>query len=128
MKVLLDTNFIISCIRKKIDFISQLEGQGFSVVVPIEVMHELKDLKKSIKESHPDRMAIDVAFELFEKRKVKKMSLGGTAIRKTHIDAALISKGKDGYYIATLDNEIKRSVPNKVVILNAKNEVGVERT
>lgn len=127
MRVLLDTNFIISCIRKKIDFISQLEDKGFNVILPKEVFEELKDLKKNIKESHPDRAAIDVAFELFEKRKVKKMVLGGTALRKTHIDEALIHKGKDGFYIATLDNAIKRSVPNKIVISNAKNEISIER-
>ena len=127
MNVLLDTNFIISCIRKNIDFISQLEEKGFNVILPKEVFEELKDLKKNIKESHPDRVAIGIAFELFEKRKVKKMTLGGTAIRKIHVDEALIHKGKDGFYIATLDNAIKRSVPNKVIILNSKNEIGIER-
>jgi len=126
MRVLLDTNFIISCIRKNIDFISQLEEQGFKVVLPLEVLQELKDLRKNSKESKADRTAIDVAFELFEKRKIKKMTLGSTK-SKEKLDEKLIHKGKDGYYIATLDNEIKRSVPNKVIILNAKNEVGIER-
>jgi len=126
MKVLLDTNFVISCIRKNIDFISQLESLGFNVVLPLEVLQELKDLRKNPGENRADRAAIDIAFELFEKRKVKKMSLGSLK-SKQKLDEKLIHKGKDGYYIATLDNEIKRSVPNKIIILNAKNEVGIER-
>ena len=127
MNVLLDTNFIISCIRKKIDFIDQLEDLGFKVILPREVLEELKDLRKSPKQSRLDRAAINVAFEMFEKRKVKKVSLG-KSLQNKHVDEALIAKGKQGYYIATLDSAVKRAVPNKVVIYNARKRVGIQRT
>ena len=120
MEVILDTNFIISCIIKKIDFISQLEEQGFRVVVPKEVMQEMKDLKLK-KTSHEERTAINAAFEIIEKRKVKKMSVG----KKGKVDDMLIKKGQEGFYIATLDSGIKNKVPNKVVILNSKASVGI---
>lgn len=122
MEVILDTNFIISCIRKKIDFLEQLEGQGFKVVVPREVFEELKDLKKRPGESHQDREAIDIAMKMFEQNKVKKMKLGGYKV-----DDMLISYGKKGAYIATLDNGIKRNIPNKVIINNSKKSVEVLR-
>src|SRR3990167_5589461 len=76
MKVLLDSSFIISCVRKKIDFLVQLSEQGFKVLLPHEVFEELKDLRKKSSLSHEDRIAIDVAMEIFEKRKVKMMRLG----------------------------------------------------
>lgn len=120
MEVLLDSNFIISCVRKGIDFISQLEEQGFRIKVPREVLQELKDLR--LKVPHEERMAIDLAFKMIEGNKVKKIKLA-----KENIDLGLIDKGKRGYYIATLDSSIKRNVPNRVVIFNAQKKVGVDR-
>ena len=119
MEVLLDSSFIISCIRKRIDFLAQLEEQGFKVKVPKEVMQELKDLRKKSKTSHDDRIAIDVAMDLFRNRKVKKMSVGGK-----NVDEGLISKGQGGIYIATLDGGIKNKIPNKIVIQSSKGTVG----
>src|SRR3989344_6674083 len=113
MEVLLDTNFIISCILKKIDFLEELEGMGFKILLPREVLQELKDLKKE-RTSHDERVAIDVAFKLFSSsRRVKKTTLGNNIV-----DDALIEKGKDGFYIATLDNGIKRQIPNRIIIDN----------
>jgi len=123
MEVVLDTSFIISCIRKRIDFISQLKELGFKIVIPKEVSQELKGLKKGSKSSHDDRVAIDLAFEMFTKEKVKKMSLGGR-----NVDEELIRKGKEGVYIGTLDAGIKRNVPNRIVINTAKARVEVERS
>ena len=122
MEVILDTNFIISCILKKIDFLFELEGKGFKVLVPREVIQEMKDLRMRGGQSREERAAIDIAFEIFEKKKVKGMSLGGGKV-----DDGLIKIGKAGAYIATLDNVIKRNVPNRIVILSSKNGIGIER-
>jgi rRNA-processing protein FCF1 len=121
VEVILDTNFIISCIRKKIDFYEQLTEQGFKVVFPREVLQELKDVRRKNGTSHEDRIAIDLAMQMIERMKVKKMSLG-----QGKVDDWLISKGKEGYYIATLDAVIKRQVPKRVVIFDAQKRVGVE--
>ncbi len=123
MEVLLDTSFILSCIRKRIDFLSQLKDLGFKVVVPREVLEELKDLRKSGRESREDRTAIAVALKMFELNKVKKTGLGSGGV-----DSGLIEKGKKGIYIATLDAAIKRSVPNKIVIFDSKKSVGILRS
>jgi len=122
MEAILDTSFIISCIMKKIDFLSQLEEKGFKAVVPREVLQELKGLRLSSKASHEERIAIDVALEMAASKRIKSITLG-----EGKVDDALIEKGKKGIYIATLDSGIKRNVPNKIVIFNAKKEIGVER-
>ncbi len=122
MKALLDTNFIISCIVKKIDFLTQLKEKGFKVIVPREVLQELKDLRINRRISHEERIAIDVALQMLSSKDVKKTSIGGGKV-----DDLLIKKGEQGVHIATLDNGIKRKVPNRIVILSAKKEVGVER-
>ncbi len=98
MEAILDTSFIISCIMKRIDFLEELSEMGFKVKVPREVLQELKDVKKHSKTSHFEREAINIAFQLFDNNKVKKMKLGGK-----NVDAGLIAKGRDGYFIATLD-------------------------
>ena len=121
MEVILDTNFIVSCIKKKIDFISELEGMGFKVLLPKEVFEEIKDLK--LNSDNITRAAVGVALELLKKRKVKNVTLGDR-----QVDEGLIEFGKRGAYIATLDAAIKRSVPNKVVISENSNSLLVERS
>ena len=121
MEALLDTNFIISCILKKIDFVAELESMGFKTFLPREVFQELKDLKKD-KMSREDKGAIELALKLFSLKKVKKMTLGHNIV-----DDALIEKGKKGFYIATLDNLIKRQVPNRIIIDSARRCLKIER-
>ena len=120
MEVILDTNFIISCLRKKIDFLSQLEEQGFKVAVPREVIQELKDVRFDKKTSREDRTAIDVAMQTLTKDKVKMITLG-----RGKVDDWLVNKGNEGYYIATLDRGIKHKIANRVVIFDAQKRVGV---
>jgi len=122
MEVLLDTNFIISCVRKRIDFIDELNSLGFKAKVPREVLQEMKDLKREKKTGRDERTAIDVAFQLLDERNVKKVKVGGK-----NVDEGLIAKGKEGIYIATLDRGIKVKIPNKVVISNANMGLKVER-
>ena len=121
MQVLLDSSFIISCVRSRIDFLAQLTEQGFTPVVAREVLQEIKDLRTRNKISREDRLAVDVALEMIEKGKVKKTSFGAGKV-----DDYLIGRGKTGIYIATLDREIKKKVPNRVVIFSAQGRVGVE--
>jgi len=120
MEVILDSSFIISAMKNKIDFVNVLEGKGFSVKVPREVLLELKDLRQKV--SHDERVAIDLGIELMEKGNVKKMVLG-----KNKVDLGLISRGKAGSYIATLDNAIKREISNIVTLSSTKKDVIVER-
>ena len=120
MKAILDTNFVIACIRRRIDFLTDLKAQGFRVVVPREVIEEMKDIRKDV--AHDEKVAIDLALQLFEKEKVEKMKLP-----KGKVDEGLILLGKDGNYIATLDTAIRKIIPNLIGIANASNSVSIER-
>ena len=121
MEVLLDTNFVIACVKNKIDFIEELRLLGFRVLVPREVIEELKDLRLQV--THDSRVAIDLAIVILLSKGLEKVRLG-----KQKVDEGLIAKGKKGAYIATLDVAIKRLVPNRVTISAAKNSLQVERT
>lgn len=122
MEAILDTNFIISCIRGKIDFISQLEEEGFKVILPREVMQELKDIKRRTGESHYDRSSIELALQMFERSKIRKMALGNNKV-----DDQLVKLGVAGAYIATLDKEILHKIPNRITINSSAKKIMVER-
>ncbi len=124
MEAILDSSFIISCVRKRIDFLEELKNLGFTAIVPREVLQEMKDLRLRNKSSREDRTAIDIAMEILNDKKIKKMTIGDS----NRVDHALIKRGKKGIFIATLDREIKRSVPNRIVIIDAKNGLGIERS
>lgn len=122
MEVILDTNFIISCVKRKIDFISRLREEGFKIKIPKEVIEELKDLRFDV--YHDDRVAIDVALELLENSDdITKIKLG-----HKKVDESLIEMGKKGAYIASLDRAIKHTVPNRIVISDSKNDIMIERS
>jgi len=120
MEVILDTNFIISCVRRKIDFVSELKKLGFRVIVPREVIEEMKDIRQKV--VRDERIAIDIAMEIIQKEKLEKSTLA-----TGKVDDGLILLGKKGAFIATLDGAIKRIVPNIVSIENATNGLIVER-
>jgi|SRR3989344_3262313 len=121
MEAILDSNFIISCFKEKVDFVSQLEENGFKILIPKEIIQELKDLRLNV--PHADRVAIDMAFKILDSGKIKKTTLGSGKV-----DDKLIDKGKQGAYIATLDAYIKRNVPNRVVLNRAGKKIIIERT
>lgn len=120
METILDTNFIISCITKKIDFIEELKTHGFTIVVPREVLNEMKDLRTNC--SRGERSAIDVGLKILGVKEIKKTKLG-----HKKVDEGLIEKGKLGIFIATLDNGIRRQIPNKIGINAASKGLIVER-
>lgn len=70
MEVILDSSFIVSCVKHKIDFVTELEGMGFKVLLPKEVFEEIKDLR--FNSDHNTKVAVEVALEFFQKKKGKK--------------------------------------------------------
>lgn len=122
MEVILDTSFIVSCLKRGIDFMKDLKELGFKVIVPREVVQELKDLKQKSGQSREERTSIDVALEIFSSKEINKVGFG-----EGKVDDILIKKGMEGAYIATLDRGIKRKIKNRVVILDARNSIGIER-
>ena len=59
-----------------IDFMDELEGMGFRVKVPREVLEEMKDLRRERKTSQQERVMINVALEMLSDKKIKKTRLG----------------------------------------------------
>ena len=59
-QILLDTNFILSCIRNKLDLFEHLEQEGYEVIVPEQVINEIKKFEKTKPEA---RVALKIKEE-----------------------------------------------------------------
>ena len=105
MKIILDTNFLIDCIRFKIDIKSELAGNDLFVLD--SVIFEIgKIAKRGTKESSLAKLAL----EFIAKNNLKLLETG-----KKDVDESLLAYSKN-YTIATHDRVLK----NKLKKLGAK--------
>ena len=104
---LLDTNFILSCIRKKIDFFEEIELMGFKVIIPKEVIREIKKFKDKKSEA-------SLALKIIENNSHIEIELGRGYVDKRIIDYA---KENPSLIVATLDKEIKDKVKNQKLVI-----------
>ncbi len=108
-KAILDTSFILSCIKNKIDFFEDLKFKGFQAVIPHQVIKELKKLNAKL------------ALKLLEKNRFKKIDL-----KQKNVDKGLIKIAKEkDVIIATLDREIKKKIKSPKLIIRGKKKLEV---
>jgi len=109
-QILLDTNFILTCIKQKIDFFEYLNLEGYSIIIPEEVIKELEKLKK------------EFALKLIESSKFKKISLKGRIV-----DNSIIKYAKENpeIIIATLDRGIQKKIKNRKMIVRNKKQLEI---
>ena len=46
-EVVLDTSFILTCVKQKIDFFEDLKFMGLKILIPKQFVRELKNMKAS---------------------------------------------------------------------------------
>jgi len=107
---LLDTNFIITCIKQKIDFFEELRFMGFEIIIPDRVIDELKKLKQTL------------ALKLLEKNNFKKIILIGRDVDNSIINYA---KKNPEIIIATLDKELSNKLKNRKIIIRGKKKLEI---
>jgi len=109
---LLDTNFILTSIKQKIDFFEWFKLNGFCVIIPREIINELKMLRDRKK----NLLALEAkfAFKILKKNKFKVIDLEGDNADKLIVKYA---KQHPDIIIATLDKEIKDKIKNKIVTI-----------
>lgn len=123
--VLLDTNFIISCVRNKLDFFNEICFLGFNVLIPLEIIKELNNIKES-KQKMKDKEIAKLSLKILEEneRRFKKIKLN-----KKNVDKGIMDFAKENkeVVIATLDQEIKNKLKkkNKILILRGKNRLEI---
>ena len=107
---LLDTNFILTCIKQKIDFFEELEFMGFEIIIPDKVIDELKKLKQTS------------ALKLLEKNNFKEIILAGKNTDNSIINYA--NKNPE-ILVATLDKELNNKLKNRKIIIRGKKKLEI---
>ena len=119
MKVILDTNFLVDCVRFKIDINSELSGNELFVLD--SVVFELEKItKRGSKESTLAKMALDY---------VKGKGLKILKSKEKSTDKSLQNYSEQGYAIATHDRVLKNKIKSdggKVIYLRQKRYVVFE--
>jgi len=112
-QVLVDTNFILTCIKQKIDFFEWFKLNGFSIIIPFEVVNELKMLSGRSKGSLS--LQAKFAIKLLKQNKFQEIDLeGGDCADKVIVNYA---RKHSDLIIATLDKEMKDQMKNKFVTI-----------
>src|SRR3989344_2998743 len=116
-RVLLDTNFILTCLKQKIDFTEESLFMGFKIVIPKQVIEELKILEKRGKKYNAG-----FALKLLKKENFEEIDLHN---EKT--DRAIINFAKKNpeIIVATLDKKIQEKIPNKKLIIRGKKKLEI---
>ena len=119
MKIILDTNFLIDCIRFKIDIESELIGNEMFVLESI-VFEIEKITKRGTKESSLAKIALDF---------IKRKGLKVLKSKEKNTDVSLLKYNKQGYAIATQDRILKNKLKKgggKVIYIRQKKYVVFE--
>jgi rRNA-processing protein FCF1 len=116
MEILLDTNFILTCVKQKVDFFSIANeniGENIKWLIPFEVLAELKDLATRKDMKGADKDAAKLSLEM-----VKLISPEIVSVKNKNVDQGIIDyiKGKD-IVLATLDKALKNKVKNRVMVI-----------
>lgn len=108
--ILLDTNFILTCLKQKIDFFEEFYLVGINVIIPENVISEIEKLKKT------------AALKLLEQNEFKKITLPGK-----NVDNAIVKFAKENpeIIIATLDQTMRKKIRNKKATIRNKKTIEI---
>ena len=120
-KTILDTNFILTCVKQKIDFFEDIKFMGMRILIPKQVIKELERISSSKKKLH-FREDAKLALKLLEKNPFKEVNL-----KNKNVDKALIKLAKENpeFIMATLDKELKKKIKNQKLVIRGKKKLEV---
>jgi len=109
-KVILDTSFILSCVKQKIDFFEKIEEEGLKLVIPIQTVNELEGL------------GARTSLKILEKNKFQIVNVSGK-----DADTAIVKLAKENplAIIATLDKGLAKKIKNRKMIIRGKKKLEV---
>jgi rRNA-processing protein FCF1 len=116
----LDTNFILSCVRKKIDFFEDIPQMGLKVLIPLQVMDELKKFSRQGRGSL--KQEAKLALVILQNQKFRRVDL-----YNRNVDNGIIKLANDNpdYIVATLDRAIKVKTKNSNLVIRGEKELEI---
>ncbi|MBI2042892.1 hypothetical protein HYT25_00710 [Candidatus Pacearchaeota archaeon] len=111
----LDSSFILTCAKQKIDFFEFLENEGFQIIIPKQVIGEIEKISKT-------KDYGKLAGQVLKKNKFREVDL-----KTKNVDLGIIKYAKKNpeTIIATLDSGIKRKIKNKKIVVRGKKKLEI---
>lgn len=109
-QVILDTSFIMSSVKHKLDFFDKIEKEGFKIIIPNQVIKELEGLGESL------------ALKILERNNFKSIKLEGK-----DADTAIVNftKKNPKTTVATLDKGLQKRIKGKKMIIRQKKMIEI---
>ena len=124
MKILLDTNFILTCIKQKIDFSSranEIINQEIEWIVPQDVLNELDSLKNRVGIKIKDRESAELSLQIIENINPKIIKFSD---KNPNVDIKIANYIiEKNIVLATLDKKLKSRINNKILTIRGKNNL-----
>lgn len=124
MRVLLDTNFLLTCAKQKVDFASLISEQideKLEWIIPEEVIEELTELSDRKGMKGKDKEAAKLALMLAERMGYESVRLNN---KNVDVGIADFIRGKL-IALATLDKGLKKRVDNTLIVISDKRQVQI---
>lgn len=122
---ILDTNFILTCVKQKIDFFEDIKLMGFQIVIPKQVINEIEYIPRSKKKLHFKDDAL-LSLKLLEKNKEFYKNIDISKYGKnTDKRIKTFSKKHPDAVVATLDRELKKKIKNKKIVIRKKKKLEI---
>ena len=99
-----------------VEVIRNILNENYKLVVPVQVVKELEKLRndKFKRVSGKDKRAADLALQLLDLNKVKKINIKGKTVDEGIIN---LSREEDKNIVCTLDSEM-RKILGRVILVN----------
>ncbi|MFH1229142.1 MAG: hypothetical protein V1678_01820 [Candidatus Aenigmatarchaeota archaeon] len=116
MKIILDTNFLVDCVRFKIDMLKELAGNELYTVESV-----IPELWKIAMRKTKDASAAKISIKLADDLEILPS-------KERETDDSMLAYSKDGYVIATQDSVLKGRIKDaggKFVYIRQKKYVSL---
>ena len=109
-QIILDTSFILTAVRQKIDFFEKLEHEGFQIIIPDQAIDELMGL------------GAQLALKILEKHIFQLAKVPGK-----DADTAIITlvKKHPTAIVATLDAGLQKRIRNRKMIIRGRKKLEI---
>ena len=118
MKILLDTNFIVTSVKQKLDFANladELFDEPLEWIVPQDVLNELGNIKDKAGNKKEDKNAAKLSFDILQTINPKIVELPGKS-KNIDIKIVIYILNTD-IVLATLDKALKNRINNKILTI-----------
>lgn len=118
MRIILDTNFLISLVKFRIDIEEIKEIVGKCELLTLDLV--VKELEKLASSKGEDSKNARVALQLIKSKNIKIIKA-----KHKNTDKALISLADKNTLIATNDKELRKTLRAKTIYLRSKKHLAI---